>query len=137
MALVLLDIDHYKLFNDAYGHLAGDDCLKQVATALRATIHRPTDLLARFGGEEFALVLGGTDAAGAFKVAEMALWRVNALNIPHRASPTSTRVTISAGIATTIPTTAASEAEFIKAADQALYQAKASGRNRIVSAAPT
>lgn len=134
ISLVLLDIDHFKLFNDAYGHQAGDECLKSVAAALKNTIHRPTDLLARFGGEEFAIVLGGTDGAGAMKVAELALKVVNDLNIPHRASPTSSRVTISAGIAATIATAGMSEAEIIKAADQALYRAKASGRNRIVAA---
>lgn len=135
ISLVLLDIDHFKLFNDAYGHQAGDDCLKSVAAALKQTIHRPTDLLARFGGEEFAIVLGGTEGAGAMIVAELALKKVNGLKIPHRASPTSDHVTISAGIAATIATSGMTEADFIKAADQALYRAKASGRNRIVSSA--
>ena len=99
-SLVLLDIDHFKLFNDTYGHQAGDECLKPVAAALRDTVHRPTDLLARFGGEEFAIVLGDTDLAGAVKVAEQAMQKVNGLAIPHSTSPTSPHVTVSVGIAT-------------------------------------
>ena len=104
LSLVLFDIDHFKLFNDTYGHHAGDECLKSVAAALTKTIQRSTDLLARFGGEEFAIVLPGTDKAGALKVAEQALNQVNALAIPHRQSPTSTHLTISAGVATLSPT---------------------------------
>lgn len=133
ISLVLLDIDHFKLFNDTYGHQAGDECLKSVAAALKTTIHRPTDLLARFGGEEFAMVLGGTDSAGALQVAEHALAKVNSLRIPHEQSATAAFVTISAGVATTIPVTGMSESDFLKAADQALYRAKAGGRNRIES----
>ena len=133
ISLVLLDIDHFKLFNDTYGHLAGDECLRNVAVALKETIHRPTDLLARFGGEEFAIVLGGTDAAGALQIAEHALAQVNALRIAHRQSPTSAHVTVSAGVATTLATVGMSEADFLKAADEALYRAKAGGRNRIAS----
>ena len=133
VSLVLLDIDHFKLFNDTYGHHAGDECLKAVAAALRETIHRPTDLLARFGGEEFALVLGGTDAAGALNIAELAMAQVNSLAIPHRTSPTSPRLTVSAGVATMFVTVGMAETELIKAADGALYRAKAGGRNRIAS----
>jgi diguanylate cyclase (GGDEF)-like protein len=133
LSLVLLDIDHFKLFNDTYGHQAGDDCLKSVAAALKAAINRPTDLLARFGGEEFAIVLGGTDKAGALRVAEIALAKVNELAIPHRASRTTAHVTISAGVAAVFPTAEMPEAELLKAADKALYRAKAAGRNRVAS----
>jgi diguanylate cyclase (GGDEF)-like protein len=133
LSLVLFDIDHFKLFNDTYGHQAGDDCLKSVAAALTETIHRPTDLLARFGGEEFAIILAGTDRAGALKIAEHALNKVNDLAIPHRNSSTCAHVTISAGVATLSPTADMPVAELLKAADQALYRAKAAGRNRIVS----
>lgn len=133
ISLVLLDIDHFKRFNDTYGHLAGDQCLRAVATALTGTIHRPTDLLARFGGEEFAIVLGGTDMAGALTIAAHAMSQVNDLRIPHSDSPTSAHVTVSAGVASTFVTVGMSEAEFLKAADEALYRAKAGGRNRIAS----
>jgi len=133
ISLVLLDIDHFKLYNDTYGHQAGDECLKRVAAALKETIHRPTDLLSRFGGEEFAIVLGGTDHAGAMKVAELALSKVRDLRIPHPGSPTDRFLTASAGIATATATGDTSEAEVVKAADQALYRAKAGGRNQIAS----
>ena len=131
VSLVMLDIDHFKLFNDTYGHQAGDECLKSVATALRATIHRPTDLLARIGGEEFAIVLGGTDRAGAVNIAEQAMNEVNTLRIPHRTSHTSAQLTVSIGVATMLVTIGMAEAELIHAADEALYCAKAGGRNRI------
>lgn len=129
----MLDIDHFKLFNDTYGHHEGDECLKRVAAALKDTVHRPTDLLARFGGEEFALVLGGTDRAGAVNIAERAMGKVKSLRIPHRTSETSSHVTVSAGVATLFVTVDMSEAELIKAADEALYRAKANGRNQIAS----
>lgn len=133
ISLVLLDIDHFKLYNDTYGHQAGDDCLKKVAAALRETIHRPTDLLARFGGEEFAIVLGGTDLEGALNIAEQAMENVKKLQIAHSKSQTCEHLTVSIGVATTFVTFGMSESELIKAADEALYQAKANGRSRIVS----
>ena len=133
ISLILLDLDHFKLFNDTYGHQTGDEGLKKVAGALKSTIHRPTDLVARFGGEEFAIVLGGTDAEGALKIAERAIENVRNLQIPHGASKTSEVVTISVGVATTFVAFGMSESELVRAADQALYEAKASGRNRIVS----
>jgi diguanylate cyclase (GGDEF)-like protein len=133
IALVLLDIDHFKLFNDTHGHHAGDECLKRVAAALKDTVHRPTDLLARFGGEEFAIVLGGTDLAGALTIAEHAVDRINALAIPHQGSPTVPRVTVSVGVTAMHVPVGLAETELIKAADAALYRAKAEGRNRIVS----
>ena len=131
VSLVMLDIDHFKLFNDSYGHQAGDECLKSVAAALRATIHRPTDLLARFGGEEFAIVLGGTDRAGAVNIAAQAMNEINTLKIPHRTSHTSAHITVSIGVATMFVKMGMAEAELIQAADEALYCAKAGGRNRI------
>lgn len=133
VSLVLLDIDHFKLFNDTYGHHAGDECLRQVAAALGSTIHRPTDLLTRFGGEEFAIVLGGTDATGARNIAEQAVANVNSLRIPHRSSPTSSQLTVSVGVATLTVEVGMQETELIKAADAALYKAKAGGRNQIVA----
>lgn len=133
ISLILLDIDHFKLFNDTYGHQMGDECLKKVAEALKATIHRPTDLLARFGGEEFAIILGGTDLEGAVNIAQQAVENVKNLKIPHCKSQTSENVTISVGVATTFVTVGMTEAELIKAADDALYRAKENGRNQIIS----
>ena len=133
ISLILLDVDHFKLYNDTYGHQLGDDCLKKVAEALKFTIRRPTDLLARFGGEEFAIVLGDTNSEGALNIAKQVIESVRNLKIPHRASKTSDCITISVGVATTFVTFDIEEADMIKAADDALYQAKENGRNRIVS----
>ncbi|MBK7708057.1 MAG: diguanylate cyclase [Acidobacteria bacterium] len=132
MSLVLLDIDHFKLYNDTYGHQTGDECLQRVAEALADAINRPTDLVARFGGEEFAIILGGTDAVGALNIARQAINNVNQLLIPHLSSTTSEYLTISAGIGTLFPRFCLDEADLIRAADTALYQAKKSGRNRII-----
>jgi diguanylate cyclase (GGDEF)-like protein len=133
LSLILLDIDHFKLFNDTYGHQSGDECLKKVAEALSQTIHRPTDLVARFGGEEFAIILGGTDLNGAINIAEQAVENVKNLQIRHGKSKTSEFLTISVGVATTFVKFGMQEAELIKLADKALYQAKENGRNQIVS----
>jgi diguanylate cyclase (GGDEF)-like protein len=132
ISLVLLDIDHFKLYNDTYGHQTGDECLQKVAEALAATIKRPTDLVARFGGEEFAIVLGGTDAEGALNIAEQAVENVKNLKIPHSSSETFEHITVSVGIATVFANFETTEADLIKIADKALYQAKESGRNQIV-----
>ncbi len=131
ISLVLLDIDHFKAFNDTYGHHAGDECLQKVAEALAETIKRPTDLVARFGGEEFALVLGGTDAAGAQTIAEHAVQNIRELDIPHRSSSTKSWLTVSVGIATLMPNIDTIETELIQTADRALYSAKTKGRDRI------
>lgn len=133
ISLILLDIDHFKLYNDSYGHQAGDDCLQKVAEALAETIHRPTDLVARFGGEEFAIILGGTDAEGAKTIAEQAMENVRNLQIPHCKSQTSEFLTISIGIATAFPKFEITEVDLIAAADKALYQAKETGRNQVIS----
>lgn len=133
ISLILLDIDHFKLFNDTYGHQAGDDCLKKVAGALKNSAHRPTDLVARFGGEEFAIILAGTDWQGALSVAEQTVENIKELKIPHSTSKTNNFVTISLGVATIFAEFGMSETELIKVADEALYQAKETGRNRIIS----
>ena len=133
ISLIMIDIDHFKLFNDTYGHQAGDDCLKGVARALQDTIHRPTDLAARFGGEEFAIILGGTDADGALKIAEQAMENIQKLKISHCKSLTNDHLTISVGVATMFAKIGMSETELIKAADKALYKAKENGRDRIFS----
>ena len=133
ISLILVDIDHFKLFNDTYGHLEGDKCLQKVAKSLADTIKRPTDFVARFGGEEFAIILGGTDSDGAMAIAGQVLENVQNLEIIHSSSETTRRITISIGVATTFVRTEMSEADLIKAADTALYKAKENGRNQIVS----
>jgi diguanylate cyclase (GGDEF)-like protein len=133
ISLVLLDIDHFKFFNDTYGHLAGDDCLKKVAESLKDTIHRPTDLVARFGGEEFAIVLGGTDAKGALMIAQQAFECINNLKISHQTSETGNHLTVSVGVATIFAELGMTEDTLIKASDEALYEAKENGRNQIIS----
>jgi diguanylate cyclase (GGDEF)-like protein len=131
ISLVMLDIDHFKLFNDAYGHLEGDECLKRVAKALSNTIHRPTDLVARFGGEEFAIVLGGTDSAGARQIALQAFESIRELEIPHKDSKTSEHLTTSVGIATVYAKVGMNEDILVGLADDMLYEAKKRGRDRI------
>jgi diguanylate cyclase (GGDEF)-like protein len=131
ISLIMIDIDHFKLFNDTYGHQAGDDCLQRVAEAFAEAIKRPTDLVARFGGEEFAMILGGTDAEGALQIAEQAIANLAKMGIRHSQSRTSEFLTVSAGIATVFATFDMTETELIKLADAALYQAKKEGRNRI------
>lgn len=131
-SLLLLDIDHFKAFNDHYGHLAGDDCLKRVAQLLTRAGRRPRDLAARFGGEEFVLVLPDTDALAAQHVARRVQTLLAAENIRHDASPLTDVVTASIGVATIIPTALGDSDQLIARADSLLYQAKAAGRNRII-----
>jgi len=132
LSLVMMDIDHFKAFNDHYGHLTGDDCLKKVALAMSGVLKRPTDLLARYGGEEFAAILPMTVSDGAKAIAVAIRTGVLELAIPHDYSSAASRVTISMGIATLVPRRGLTTAMLISAADQALYEAKADGRNRIV-----
>jgi len=131
IALLLIDVDHFKPYNDRYGHQAGDECLTRIAAALTTTTSRPTDLLARFGGEEFALVLGGTDLKGASIIAREAGAIVRGLRIPHAGSTTSEFVTVSIGVAAIAASGAVSSSDLIGAADAALYRAKAAGRNSV------
>lgn len=135
MGLVMADIDYFKRYNDAYGHQAGDACLKEVAALLTETVHRPADLAARYGGEEFAIVLPDTDLFGAVHIAEQLRRAVEMRGIAHRASPCG-HVTISLGVAAVVPASANSMEELIKQADLALYQAKRGGRNCTVGDAP-
>jgi len=131
LSLVILDIDFFKNYNDTYGHQTGDDCLKQVAGCLSGFLKRPGDLAARYGGEEFAAILPNTDMQGAAAMGEMLRSGIEALQIPHSSSSVSAFVTISAGVASTIPLQTGSPEELLAAADKALYQAKQSGRNRV------
>jgi diguanylate cyclase (GGDEF)-like protein len=132
LSLVMMDIDHFKAFNDHYGHLMGDDCLKKVALAMSSVLKRPTDFLARYGGEEFAAILPMTASDGAEAIAATMRTGVLDLAISHDHSSAASRVTISMGIATLVPRRGMTAAMLISAADQALYEAKAGGRNRIV-----
>ena len=132
LSLILCDIDFFKLYNDTYGHPAGDECLKSVASAFHSQVRRTEDLAARYGGEEFAVILPSADAAGAVHVAEAIQAGVRALQIVHARSTVSQWVTLSLGVTTTMPSPESLPANLIAAADQALYQAKAEGRDRIV-----
>lgn len=131
LALLMIDVDHFKSFNDCYGHQAGDDCLQQVAAALRGCARRAGDLAARYGGEEFAVVAATDDAAKAAILAEHMRRSVMALGVAHENAPEGV-ITISIGVAWAVG--AATPDELLRAADQALYRAKQTGRNRVVGA---
>jgi diguanylate cyclase (GGDEF)-like protein len=133
LCLMMCDIDFFKLYNDTYGHSAGDDCLRQVADALRKAVKRPADLVARYGGEEFAVILPNTDTKGGLQVAEHIRENVRNLQLFHGKSPIGCTVTLSCGISSVIPHAHDSPAQLIDTADQALYQAKAAGRNQIIA----
>lgn len=136
LSLIMIDIDYFKLYNDTYGHQAGDDCLKTVALALDRIVHRPSDVVARYGGEEFALVLPETDAQGALRVAEKMRDTVARLNVRHEASKVTNRITLSIGVATMSPRGGDNPDILLAASDDALYRAKHAGRNRIEVARP-
>ncbi len=132
VSLVMVDVDNFKLYNDHYGHQAGDECLKQVAAQMKRAAPRPGDLVARYGGEEFVFVLGETDADGAKWVANLLRQRVADLKLPHAASPLQ-HVTVSCGVVSVVPAEGMSLDVLMQSADHALYQAKANGRNRVES----
>ena len=132
LSLILIDIDYFKPYNDNYGHLAGDGCLRQVASALNEVVNRPADLVARYGGEEFVVVLPHTDIDGAVKLAKILCEKIRSLNIPHAHSEASEHLTISLGITSKVACEGSSPTDLIALADEALYQAKESGRDRYV-----
>ena len=136
LSLIICDIDFFKLYNDNYGHVVGDNCLKEIASTIAKAVNRPADLVARYGGEEFAIILPNTEISGARKVAQNIHHAVTSLKIPHERSPVNKYVTLSLGIASVIPSNSQSCITLIQLADRALYQAKHQGRNRIIQADP-
>lgn len=131
VSLIMMDIDFFKQYNDTYGHMEGDECLKQVAVVLTRCITRSTDLVARFGGEEFACVMPFTDFKGAFSLAETMRLSVEGLNIAHGPSPIADCITASLGVASMVPLANTGPDLLIQKADRALYAAKADGRNTV------
>lgn len=131
LALLYLDVDYFKAYNDHYGHAAGDDCLRRLAGVLGTASRRPGDLAARYGGEEFVIVLPATDLAGAAEVAERILAQVDALRLPHAASMVAPHVTVSIGVAARLPVADGRPQVLLAAADAALYAAKGAGRHRV------
>ncbi len=133
LSVIMCDIDHFKLYNDSYGHAAGDECLKQVAKTMAGTLKRPADFCARYGGEEFIIILPNTDEAGTLYIAEQVRAAVQSLGITHDKSLPLKVVTLSLGVATMDAETILSNEELVKRADDSLYQAKNNGRNCLVS----
>ncbi|MDR3089031.1 MAG: diguanylate cyclase [Desulfobulbaceae bacterium] len=132
LTLLMIDIDHFKMYNDTYGHLQGDRALIRVAQSLLATVRRPTDRVIRYGGEEFLVILPDTDALGGYQVAEKLRLAAQAMNLEHKSSPVAAMLTISVGVATAVPQARQSMVRLLAAADDALYEAKEQGRNRSV-----
>jgi len=133
LSVILCDIDFFKQYNDNYGHVVGDQCLKQVAQSINQAVKRPADLVARYGGEEFMVILPNTPLEGALKVARDIQKTLRSFKIPHEASGISQYVTLSIGIANTVPEHVYQPTTLIKAADSALYKAKQNGRDCIVT----
>ena len=129
-SVIMIDIDHFKNYNDHYGHLEGDVCLQKVSWALQGALCRGGDMLARYGGEEFIAILPHTDLRGATELAASFHNRVRELEIPHAASPVKTTVTVSVGIASVVPNQSLTPSQVVAMADDALYLAKQRGRNR-------
>lgn len=135
IAIGLFDIDFFKNYNDTYGHLSGDDCLRKVAATISHTLKRPGDLVARYGGEEFVVILPTTNRSGALRVGEEIRVAIESLQIEHSSSPVKQSLTVSGGIASGIPgqcTDITSPDQLVALADRALYQAKSAGRNIVL-----
>lgn len=131
ISLLMIDVDYFKAYNDAFGHLEGDEALRQVAKAIRANSSRPSDLPARYGGEEFALVLPSTSPGGARLLAEKLRQTIASMNIPHVAPSQGSSLTVSIGLATVVPQLGSHSRQLIQSADQGLYAAKHNGRNQV------
>ncbi|MGB3225506.1 MAG: diguanylate cyclase [Desulforhopalus sp.] len=129
LSLLIVDIDYFKNYNDYYGHLEGDDCLRKVAQSLYEALLRPTDIIARYGGEEFTVILPNTGSEGAGEVAKRMMDAVARLDIVHKTSSVADTVTISIGVSSLLPTRKSAVTSLLDRADKALYQAKAEGRN--------
>ena len=132
LSLIMCDVDFFKLYNDTYGHQAGDECLRKVANAIQGALKLAPDLVARYGGEEFVVILPFTPTTRALHIAESIRQGVSSLEIPHTNSPVSCCVTLSLGVASILPTPEELPSRLISAADTALYQAKSSGRDRVI-----
>ena len=131
-SIVMMDVDHFKQYNDNYGHSAGDECLRQVAIALKGVVQRSAEMVARYGGEEFVALLPSVDEAGGAQLGERFRQRVEALQLEHLHSSAEMYVTISVGVATCTPKVKDDPKDLIAIADRMLYDAKESGRNRVV-----
>lgn len=129
LSLLLIDIDHFKHYNDDFGHPAGDQCLRRVADVIAGVAKRPTDVSARYGGEEFAMLLPATDADGACELARNLIVAVDACRLPHGSAAGQAHVTVSVGVATLVPSAHVAPNDLIQAADVALYEAKSAGRH--------
>ena len=134
LSLILCDIDYFKLYNDTYGHLAGDNCLKKIARTMQRSFKRDTDLVARYGGEEFAIIMPATPAEAALTLTEKMLDNIRTLDISHSASEITDHITASVGLVSSSGEEKLSPEEFILKADKSLYLAKESGRNQVVVA---
>ena len=133
LGMLMIDIDHFKAYNDHYGHPKGDQCLREVAAMLRRVVRRPRDLLARYGGEEFVVLLPGTPLAGVMEVGREILEQIRRLALPHASNPIGTIVTVSVGASALVPKRTEDSALLLRHADAALYAAKGAGRNRLAS----
>ncbi|BBI99098.1 diguanylate cyclase response regulator [Ferrigenium kumadai] len=131
ISLIMFDVDLFKLYNDKFGHLDGDECLKRLAHTAQDVVSRPADTVARYGGEEFIVLLPETDSSGAIKVAEKLRAEIENLHLPHPDSKVSPYVTISLGVTTILPEASSTPDVCLKVVDEALYRAKDSGRNRL------
>jgi diguanylate cyclase (GGDEF)-like protein len=137
LTLIMFDVDWFKLYNDKFGHLEGDECLKRIARSAQEIVSRPADTVARFGGEEFIVLLPETDSSGATGVAEKLRIGVENLHLPNPDSSISPYVTISLGIITIVPSATSNQDDCLELVDEALYKAKKSGRNRLFVAVPS
>ncbi len=133
LSFILCDVDHFKRYNDTYGHPKGDECLRQVASAIERSVYRPADLVGRYGGEEFAIIMPNTNLEGAYAVGERICEAVAELETPHAASDIAPYVTVSIGVASVVPIYSSTPEALVATADAALYQAKHSGRNRSIA----
>ncbi len=131
LSLLMIDVDHFKIYNDTFGHVAGDACLRAVADAIRSAIRRPLDFCARMGGEEFGVLLPNTREDGAIAMANRIIAAVDALTIPHMVSGFSSMVSVSIGSATCVPKRHENSLCLVEAADEALYEAKSKGRHQV------